>query len=265
MQPIMNIAITAARNASRIIVRSIGRIETQHISEKEKNDYVTEVDKASEKEIIATIKKSYPDHHIIAEESGTLAGNENFTWIIDPLDGTTNYIHQIPHYAISIAFQYKGKLEHGVIFDPIRNELFMASRGEGARLNDRRLRVSNNDNLERAFISTGFPFKNPNQFPIYLKLFEQILPKVGGMRRSGSAALDLAYVAAGRFDAFFELNLKKWDLAAGILMIKEAGGLMSDLQGEEHYFNNGNIIAGNPKMFKSLLQIIRRVMNSESE
>jgi myo-inositol-1(or 4)-monophosphatase len=257
MQPILNIAVNAARNASKVIMRSIGRLDIRDINEKDKNDFVTEVDKSAEKEIIATLRKSYPDHKIIAEESGISEGSDDFVWIIDPLDGTTNYIHGVPHYAISIAFQYKGKLEHGLIYDPIRNELFLTSRGEGSKLNDRRIRVSSNSRLEHCLIGTGFPFKNLNDFPLYLKTFAEILPNVSGIRRAGSAALDLAYVAAGRFDGFWELGLKQWDIAAGVLMVKEAGGLVSDFLGEEGYLDNGNIIAGNPKIFKALLQIIR--------
>lgn len=257
MQPILNIAINAARNASRIITRSMGRLEPQHISEKKRNDFVTEVDKAAEREIIATLKKTYPDHKIIAEESGIIEGNEDFVWIIDPLDGTTNYIHGIPHFSVAIAFQYKGKIEHGVVYDPIRNELFTASRGSGAKLNDRRLRVSATMKLENSLIGTGFPFKAPDDIAIYLKMFEGILPSVSGIRRAGSAALDLAYVAAGRFDGFWELGLKEWDMAAGMLMIREAGGLVSDLSGGEDMFGTGNIVAGNPKVFKGLLQLIR--------
>ncbi|MBA2654931.1 MAG: inositol monophosphatase [Gammaproteobacteria bacterium] len=259
MQPILNIAIAAARNASRVIVRSIGRLDAHQISEKDKNDFVTEVDKAAEKEIIQTLKKTYPDHKFIAEESGVQEGNEDFTWIIDPLDGTTNFIHGIPHFAISIAFQYKGKMEHGVIYDPIRNELFVASRGEGARLNDRRIRVSSNIKIERSLLGTGFPFKNLHHIPLYMKIFEHILPQVSGIRRAGSAALDLAYVAAGRFDGFWELGLQQWDMAAGVLMIKEAGGLVCDFSGEENYLSQGDLIAGNPKVFKGLLQMIHPI------
>lgn len=265
MQPILTIAINAARNASKTILRSIGRLDSQQISEKAKNDFVTEVDKAAEREIVSVIRKSYPNHTIIGEEGGTQEGEDIFTWIIDPLDGTTNYIHGIPHFCISIAIQYKGKIEHGVIYDPIRNELFVASRGEGARLNDRRIRVSNNSKLERSLIGTGFPFRHPHNIPLYLRLFENILPAAGGIRRAGSAALDLAYVAAGRFDGFWELGLREWDMAAGSLMIKEAGGLVSDLFGEENFFHTGNIIAGNPKIFKYLLQIIRPLANEPSE
>jgi myo-inositol-1(or 4)-monophosphatase len=259
MQPLLNIAVTAARNASRVIMRSVGRVEAHQISEKKINDFVTEVDKAAEKEIIQTIYKSYPDHKIIAEESGVLEGDDTFTWIIDPLDGTTNFIHGIPHFSISIAVRHKGKIEHGVIYDPIRNELFTASRGDGARLNDRRMRVSTNNRLERSLIGTGFPFKNPENISVYLSIFTEMLSQTGGMRRAGSAALDLAYVAAGRFDGFWELGLSEWDMAAGILLIQEAGGLVSDIHGEEKCLETGNIIAGNPKIFKNLLQIIKPI------
>lgn len=259
MQPILSNAINAARIASRIIVRSIGRLESHHISEKNRNDFVTEVDKLAEKEIINALSKAYPDHKFIAEESGITEGNEDFVWIIDPLDGTTNYIHGIPHFAISIALQYKGKLEHGVIFDPIRDELFVASRGDGARLNDRRIRVSNQNKLESSLIGTGFPFKNPKNVPIYLRMFETMLPQVSGLRRAGSAALDLAYVAAGRLDGFWEMGLSSWDMAAGTLLIQEAGGLAGDFSGTENQMETGNIIAGNPRIFKALLQLIRPV------
>lgn len=260
MQPILSIAINAARNASKIIMRSLGRLDSKQITEKQKNDYVTEIDRLAEKEIIQTLRKSYPDHKIIAEESGFLEGSSNdFTWLIDPLDGTTNFIHNIPHFSISIALLYKNKLEHAVIYDPVRDELFTASRGDGARLNDRRLRVSNNIKIEKSLIGTGFPFKHPELFTTYLAIFEQMLPVVGGMRRAGSAALDLAYVAAGRFDGFFEFGLQPWDIAAGVLLIKEAGGLVSDAAGSEQFLENGNIITGNPKIFKNLLQIIKPV------
>jgi len=265
MQPILNNAIIAARNASKIILRSIGRLDAHQILEKHRNDYVTEVDKAAEREIIQTLRKSYPDHKIIAEESGIAEGNEDFVWIIDPLDGTTNYIHGVPHFAVSIAFQYKGKIEHGLVYDPIRNELFAASRGEGARLNDRRIRVSQNSKIEQSLVGTGFPYKDPEFIPLYLKMFQALLPEVSGIRRAGSAALDLAYVAAGRFDGFWELGLKPWDMAAGALLIKEAGGLVSDVTGEENFLKTGNIIAGNPRIFKALLQIIRPLTLTDTE
>lgn len=260
MQPILSIAINAARNASKILLRSLGQISPQNVTEKQRNDFVTEVDKQSEKKIIETIQKSYPDHKIIAEESGLIDGDDTFTWIIDPLDGTTNFIHGIPHFCISIALRYKGRIEHGVIYDPIRNELFTASRGEGARLNERRLRVTTNVSLEKSMIGTGFPFRNLENITTYMRAFGSIMPKVCGVRRAGSAALDLAYVASGRFDGFWEMGLSEWDIAAGSLMVKEAGGLVSDTLGEENYLETGNVIAGNPKIFKALLQIIRPLM-----
>lgn len=259
MHPIVNIAIGAARNASKIIIRHMGRLEAHDISEKGRNDFVTEVDKLAEKEIIKTLKKSYPDHKIIAEESGITEGNEDYVWIVDPLDGTTNYIHGIPHVAVSIAMKQKGKLEHAVIYDPIRDELFTATRGEGARLNDRRIRVSSQIRLEKSLIGTGFPFRNPENIQLYLQIFEALLPTTGGIRRAGSAALDLAYVAAGRLDGFLELSLSPWDMAAGALLIKEAGGLVGDIEGGENYLESGNIVVGNPKIFKALLQIIKRI------
>jgi myo-inositol-1(or 4)-monophosphatase len=262
MQPILNIAVAAARNATRTIMRSFGRIEAHHISEKNRNDFVTEIDKAAEKEIILTIQKNYPTHKIISEENGIIEGDSTFTWIIDPLDGTTNYIHGIPHFSVSIAMVYRDKIEHGVIYDPIRNELFTASRGDGARLNDRRMRVSSNIKVDKSLIGTGFPFKNPEDISVYLRIFSEMLSQVGGMRRAGSAALDLAYVAAGRFDGFWELGLSEWDMAAGMLLIKEAGGLVSDVHGEEKCLETGNIIAGNPKIFKYLLQIIKPIADT---
>jgi myo-inositol-1(or 4)-monophosphatase len=263
MQPILNIAINAARSASKIIVRSIGRLNVQDILEKQKNDFVTEVDKAAEREIISIIKKAYPDHKILAEESGLIEGNDDFVWIIDPLDGTTNFIHDVPHFCISIAFQHKNKLEHGVVYDPIRNELFITSRGEGARLNDKRMRVSSKYRIEKSLIAVGLPFKNLAHIPIYLRIFEHILPQSVGIRRTGSAALDLAYVAAGRYDGFWELALREWDMAAGILLVKEAGGLVSDMEGGEDYFTKGDLIAGTPKVFKALLQTIRPLIKDD--
>lgn len=257
MHPVVNNAVNAARSASKVILRMMGHVDTYNISEKSRNDFVTEVDKLAEAEIIKILKKTYPDHTIIAEESGLIDGDEDYVWLIDPLDGTTNYIHGIPHFAISIAMKHKNKLEHGVIFDPIRNELFTASRGEGARLNERRIRVSQQIRLEKALIGTGFPFKHIDLIKTYLNAFEAILPHTGGMRRAGAAALDLAYVAAGRFDGFWEFFLSPWDMAAGALLIKEAGGLVGDADGGEDYLNTGNIVCGNPKIFKALLQLIK--------
>lgn len=261
MHPMVNIATDVVRRASKIILRAVDHIDSISISEKSRNDYVTEIDKATEQEIISSLRKVYPDHRIIAEESGVLEGNEENTWIIDPLDGTSNFIHGFPHFAISLAFQSKAKIEHGVVYDPLRNELFSATRGEGARLNDKKIRVSSRKKLEDALIGTGFPFRQPQHFKTYLSIFETLFPQTADMRRAGSAALDLAYVAAGRLDGFFEIGLKPWDIAAGVLLIKEAGGLISDLDGKENYMNSGNIVSGNPKIFKGLIQAIQACLH----
>ncbi|MGB6976335.1 MAG: inositol-1-monophosphatase [Gammaproteobacteria bacterium] len=258
MHPMLNISVRAARNASKIILQSMGRLESVNITQKQRNDFVTEVDKAAENEIISTIHKAYPNHAILAEESGMNAGDEEYLWIVDPLDGTTNYIHGFPHFCISIAFQYRGRLEHGVIYDPVRQELFVASRGEGAQLNDRRIRVSQNQKLENALITTGFPFKMPQQLKPYLNTFNSLLSKTSDLRRTGSAALDLAYVAAARLDGYWELTLSPWDIAAGVLLVKEAGGMVSDFQGEENYLTNGAVVAGNPRIFKAMLENIQQ-------
>jgi myo-inositol-1(or 4)-monophosphatase len=258
MHPMLNISVRAARNASKIILQSMGRLESVSITQKQRNDFVTEVDKAAEKEIINTIHKAYPDHAILGEESGMNKGNEDYLWIVDPLDGTTNYIHGFPHFCTSIAFQYRGKLEHGVIYDPVQQELFVASRGEGAQLNDRRIRVSQNQKLETALITTGFPFKMPQQLNSYLATFNNLLSQTSDLRRTGSAALDLAYVAAARLDGYWELTLSPWDIAAGVLLVKEAGGMVSDFQGEENYLTNGTLVAGNPRIFKAMLENIQQ-------
>ncbi len=257
MQPTLNIAFNAARKASKIILNKYDRLHTVTITEKGPNDFVTEVDLASEQAIIETLKEAYPDHSIIAEESGLTEGDPNQQWIIDPLDGTTNFIHGLPHFCISMAFKQDGKLEHGLIYDPIRQELFTASRGKGTYLNDKRVRVSACNHLSQALIGTGFPFKQKQQFDHYMQTFSAIFLQTSGIRRGGSAALDLAYVAAGRLDGFWELSLQPWDIAAGVLMIQEAGGLIGDLHGENTFMDNGNIIAGNAKIFKALLQTIR--------
>lgn len=254
----INIAIAAARSASKPILQAIDRLDTLNVSEKAHHDFVTEIDQQSEVNIIETIHKAYPKHSILAEESGEITGEDSdHVWIIDPLDGTTNFIHGFPHFSISIALQIAGRLEHAVIYDPIRQEMFTATRGKGAYVENRRMRVSNCKKLERALIGTGFPYRKPQHFKPYLQLFETLFPLTAGMRRAGSAALDLAYVAAGRLDGFFELDLKTWDIAAGILLIREAGGILSDFQGEENYLDTGNIITGNPKIFKALLQNIQ--------
>lgn len=256
MHPLVNIATKAARSASKIILQSYDRISSIKVDAKSRNDFVTEVDRRSEQEIIHSIRTAYPEHSFLGEELGEVSGNPDFQWIIDPLDGTTNFIHGLPQFAISIAFRHKGNLEQAVIYDPLRNELFTASRGEGAKLNDRRIRVSGCDKLEKALIGTGFPFKYPKLFPHYIQTIAKLYPKISDLRRAGSAALDLAYVAAGRLDGHYELSLQSWDIAAGILLIKEAGGFVTDTEGQENYLANGNIIASNALIFKSLFKAL---------
>ena len=256
MQPLLNIAISAARLAGDIIVRHMDQLDRIKVTAKNGADYFSEVDIKAEQAIINTIHKAYPDHGIQAEESGIQNETSDFIWIIDPLDGTTNYLHSFPFFSVSIALQVKGRIEHGVIYDPLRHECFSASRGRGARLNDRRLRVSKQTQLSGALLGTGFSCRNAELASRYLPAFESLIGKCAGVRRAGSAALELAYVASGRLDGFWEFGLKPWDIAAGSLLIQEAGGLISDLQGGEDYLNNGDVIAGTPKVFKSLLQTI---------
>lgn len=255
--PIVNIAVKAARAAGNIIIRALDRLDTISISEKRPNDYVTEVDQQAEKEIISIIRKAHPNHAIIGEESGE-TGENDFVWIIDPLDGTRNFIHGFPHFAVSIAIRYKNKIEHGVIYDPVRQELFTATRGKGAQLNNRRIRVSKTTQLEDCLLGTGFPFRHSKELiDAYTNTLRAVLPLSGDVRRPGAATLDLAYVACGRLDGFWEMGLQLWDIAAGSLLIKEAGGLVADFQGSENYLKSGNIIAGNPKILKLLLQTVK--------
>lgn len=256
MHPLLNIAIQAARQASKTLLRYMDRLDSLTVSRKANYDFVTEVDRRSEQEIIHVIHKAYPDHGILGEESGYSEGNA-YCWIIDPLDGTTNYIHGFPHFCISIAVKNQNQLEIGVIYDPVRNELFTAARGQGAALNDRRIRVSSTPKLTDALIGTGFPHSAMEHFPVYLKSFEQVSLQCSGVRRAGSAALDLAYVAAGRLDAFWESHLKEWDMAAGVLLVKEAGGIVGDFQNDKNYLNKGQIIAANSKMYKPLQEIVQ--------
>lgn len=257
MHPLLNIAIQAARQASKTLLRSMDRLDVIEINRKARNDFVTEVDRRSEHEIIQVIRKAYPDHAILGEESGFLEGNET-CWIIDPLDGTTNYIHGFPHFAISIGVKNGEQLEAGVIYDPVRNELFSAARGKGATVNDRRMRVSPVKKLEDALMGTGFPHREIEHVQPFLKILSNIYPQCAGIRRAGSAALDLAYVAAGRLDGFWESHLKEWDMAAGVLMIQEAGGTVSDFEGGQTHLKKGDIIASNPKIHKEILEIIAR-------
>lgn len=253
--PLINIATQAARSASKIILRYMDRMHRVQVTEKADNEFVTEVDQMAEAEIIQHIQKAYPRHSILAEESGFIEGNE-YCWIIDPLDGTTNYMHSFPHFAISIAVKKEDKIEAGVIYDVIRQELFTAVRGQGAYLDDRRIRVSDCKKIENALIGTGFPFRRKEDIKPYLAVFESIFLKASEIRRAGAASLDLAYVAAGRLDGFWEASLNEWDIAAGVLLIQEAGGFITDFQGGNLYLTHGNVIAGNPKIQKALQEIL---------
>ncbi|MBK1678832.1 inositol monophosphatase family protein [Rhodocyclus tenuis] len=259
MHPALNIAIKAARRASQIINRASQDIERLQVTRKQQSDFVTEVDRAAEAAIIETLREAYPEHAILAEESGHSAGRDadsEYEWIIDPLDGTTNFIHGVPQYAVSIALRHKGVLTQAVVYDTVRNELFTASKGGGAFLNDRRIRVSRCIKLEDALIGTGFPYRAFEHADAYLGIFRELMQKTAGMRRPGAASLDLAWVACGRLDGFFEFGLSPWDMAGGALLISEAGGLVGDLTGEANYLDSGNLIAGTPKVFAQLLQIV---------
>jgi len=256
MHPMINTAVKAARRASAIINRASFDLDRLQVSEKKHNDFVTEVDHAAEAAIIEVLRGAYPDHAILAEESGASANlhddNEN-VWIIDPLDGTTNFIHGFPQYCISIALQQRGQITQAVVYDPSRNDLFTATRGAGAFLNEKRIRVSRRDKLSDALVGTGFPYSNLEALDEYLKMFRLMTEKTAGLRRPGSAALDLAYVACGRFDGFFEKNLKPWDMAAGSLLISEAGGIVGTFAGESDYLYKGDVLAGNPKIFAQMV------------
>ncbi len=263
MQPMLNIANTAARKAGQLILRASEELDMVQVEEKGKNDFVSEVDRRAEEEIIYHLRKAFPDHAIEGEEGGLREGREgasDYVWVIDPIDGTTNFLRGIPHYAISIACKYRGKLEHALIYDPVRDETFSASRGRGAKLNDRRIRVTKRNGLDGALIGTGIPFRShlQDRLPAYTRSLEEVATQTAGIRRAGAASLDLAYVAAGRLDGFWEIGLKEWDIAAGALLVVEAGGLVSDFAGGNDYLRSGDVVAANPKCFKSLLQAVNR-------
>ena len=257
MHPMLNIAVRAARKAGSIINRAALGGEGLKIRAKQANDFVTQVDQAAEEAIIGIVRHAYPDHGFLAEESGRSEGKADYVWIIDPLDGTTNFIHGFPQYCVSIGVQHRGSLTHAVIYDPNRNELFTASKGGGAFLNDRRIRVSKCLKLQDALVGTGFPFREITRIDLYVRQLKTLMTGSSGVRRAGAAALDLAYVACGRLDAFWELGLAPWDMAAGALLIQEAGGLVGDLAGEAGYLERGEIVAASPKIFPALLQSLK--------
>ena len=255
MHPMLNIAIRAARAAGDIIVREMDRVSDISIDIKGKNDFVTEVDMQAEFTIINIIKNSYPDHAFLCEESGA-SGESDFLWIIDPLDGTTNFLHGFPHFAVSIALQHKGHLDQAVIYDPLKQELFTASKGKGAQLNNKKIRVSNRKTLDGALLGTGFPYGDTHSVDEFINSFKSLYPEIAGIRRAGVASLDLAYVACGRLDGFWEYELKPWDIAAGALLVQEAGGINSELSGDVDYMGSGNIISANPKMIRAMLKVL---------
>jgi len=256
----LNVAIKAARAAGSIINRAALDVEAVRISQKQVNDFVTEVDHASEAAIIDTLLTAYPDHGILAEESGSQHGNPNadHIWIIDPLDGTTNFIHGFPVYCVSIALQVRGRMEQAVVYDPSRNDLFTATRGRGAFLNERRIRVSKRVRLQESLISTGFPFRKGDDFNQYLVMMGDVMQKTAGLRRPGSAALDLAYVAAGFTEGFFETGLSPWDVAAGSLLVTEAGGLVGNFTGESDFLEQREMLAGTPRVYGQLVTILSK-------
>ncbi len=254
----INVAIKAARAAGSIINRAALDVESVRISQKLVNDFVTEVDHAAEQVIIETLLTAYPGHGIWAEESGREHGakDSEFVWIIDPLDGTTNFIHGLPIYCVSIALAVRGKIEQAVIYDPSRNDLFTATKGRGAYVNDRRLRVSKRIRLQDCLISTGFPYRPTDDYNAYLNMLGEVMPLVAGVRRPGAAALDLAYVAAGFTDGFFESGLQPWDVAAGSLLVAEAGGLVGNFSGEANFLEQGECMAGNPRVYGQLVTLL---------
>jgi myo-inositol-1(or 4)-monophosphatase len=258
MNPLLNTATKAALSAGKIITRYYENLPDNSVQRKNGHDFVTAVDKMAEDDIVQLLRKSYPSHGIISEESEPLNGTDDYTWIIDPLDGTVNFIHGVPHFCVSIAMQYKDRVNLAVIYDPIRQDLFTATRGHGAQLNNRRLRVAKKESLEDALIACSLPRVVPERATEQLATLNTFYKQISGMRHTGSAALDLAYVAAGRLDAFWETPLEVWDVAAGGLLVEEAGGFVSDWFGNPDYLNQGSVIAANPKLFKQLLPVIQK-------
>jgi myo-inositol-1(or 4)-monophosphatase len=259
MHPMLNTAVKAARRAATIINRATFDLDRVKVTEKRHNDFVTEVDEAAEQAIIEVLKTAYPDHAILAEESGASSNlhdeNEN-VWIIDPLDGTTNFIHGFPTYCVSIALQQRGHITQAVVYDPNRNDLFTATKGAGAYLNDKRMRVARRDKLADALIGTGFPFRDLTGLDEYMQMFRIMTERCAGLRRPGAAALDLAYVAAGRLDGFFEKGLQPWDMAAGSLLITESGGIVGNFSGESDYLDKAQVLAGSPKIFAQMVPLL---------
>lgn len=256
MHAMVNVAVKAARRAGDVMIRQLNQLHRLEVTDKGRNEFVTEVDHRAEQAIVEVIHEYYPDHAILAEERGR-QGTHDFEWIIDPLDGTTNFIHGFPIFAVSIAVRHKDQLEHGVVYDPLRQEIFTATRGQGAQLDGRRIRVSQRLRLSESLIATGFPYRHgTDDVDGYLEMLKAVMGESAGIRRPGSAALDLCYLAAGRVDGFWELGLNIWDIAAGALMIREAGGRISDFEGDDTYLDNGRVVAGNPKIYAALSKLL---------
>jgi myo-inositol-1(or 4)-monophosphatase len=262
MHPLVNIAVSAARSAGNFIMRNLDRVEQIQVERKGRNDFVSQVDRGAESEIIKIIRKAYPQHAVLGEEGGRSEGSgggeSEVLWIIDPLDGTTNFLHGLPHFAVSIGIQVRGKLEHGVIYAPCTQDLYCASRGGGATLNNRRIRVSGATDLSAALIGTGVPIRAAN-LDAYLPMLRKVVENTAGVRRAGSAALDLAYVAAGRLDAFWEISLKPWDIAAGLVLVQEAGGIISEISGAGEPLETGNVLAATPKLHPFLAESLGEI------
>ncbi|MCH7853779.1 MAG: inositol monophosphatase [Proteobacteria bacterium] len=255
MHALLNVAVMAARDGGNTLIRSLKKLDKLKVEQKGHNDFVSEADRIAEKAVIDMIHKHYPDHAILAEESGA-SGESDYLWVIDPLDGTTNFLHGFPVFCVSVALLHKGRPEHAVVYDPLRQELFTASRGQGAELDGHRIRVSGLKTMQRALVGTGFPYRDSNQaMAPYMKMFTTVMARTSGIRRPGAAALDLCYVAAGRLDAFWETGLRKWDIAAGALIIREAGGIITGLDGSEDYLETGHVLTGTPKIYSGLTRL----------
>ena len=262
MHPMLNTAVKAARRAGKVILRYVGQRDRLTVESKGWNDWVSEVDRMAEQEILSVLQTAYPGHAILAEESGRRAGDD-YQWLIDPLDGTTNFLHGYPQFAVSIGLYYQGRPYQSVVYDPMRDEIFTASRGAGAQLNDRRIRVSAVTRLEQALVGTGFPVKSMDHLESWIATFRALVSRTSGVRRAGSAALDLAHVACGRMDGFWEFSLSPWDIGAGILLIEEAGGLVTDTGGGTTYLESGNILVGTPKIHAEMLALIKPLLPPE--
>ena len=258
MHAMLNVAIMAARYGGDILVRNIPKLDKLKVEQKGQNDFVSEADLAAERGVIEIINRHFPEHAIHAEESGK-TGKSDYVWIIDPLDGTTNYIHGFPVFCVSVALTFKGRIEHSVVYDPLRNELFTASRGQGAQLDGRKIRVSGTIEVSRALIGTGFPYRDSNKsLEHYMSMLTKAIQNTSGIRRPGAAALDLCYVAAGRLDGFWETGLMPWDLAAGALIIREAGGIISALDGKENFLETGHVLCGSPRIYAGLAKLFAK-------